>query len=741
MSTSNIFGDNAASYWARGLSVVPVEPGEKRPAPEIGSWNGYCNNIPSETKRSEWLDRYGNYGIGLLTNMEIMPDCFLGAVDVDRDDLVRVIVAILGNPVSGKRGQKGATFFVRFAREEKVRKTALTDHQKAQAVDILVGNSHTVIPPSVHPKTGAAYRWIGKPLLQCEWGELPVLDRRRLNLLRLVVGSEFTPTLLSGKGTHDAGLRLVAQLAGTGTDEEITAVIQALLPPDYTGDSLKELPGWIKSAREKGFEQSEEDGSEATLSAKVVRIAIEAGLELFHDGENAYASVPSANGILTYPIGSSAFQQWLRHQAYKSMERPVSRGTLSDAIATLEANALYRGARHPVDIRVAGDTKAVEVDLGQVDGRAIRITANGWELVPRAERRFYRSSGFEPLPEPSRGGNLSLLQSLLRLDETSFYLFSGFLVNALKPTGPYMALLVEGEQGAGKSFLCHVAKMLIDPNRASKLRLPNNERDLMIHAKEYRLVVYDNASGMHPDMSDALCTLATGGGLGVRRLYTNDELQVFSYSRPLIINGISGYADRPDLLERAIPLRLQAMRVEGRKTEREMLTEFERIRPAILGALYDAVSCALRNYDETATPLGLRMADAARWVASSEAALGFSSGAMIDAIASAQEALFIERINDDALVIAIREVLTIPGRNREFNGYVGELFKSFDPTRDKALPKTTQQLSKSLVRLRQAMAKTGLHVEFMPKDKRGRKIRIWSSIELDAQPSKPSLYG
>lgn len=741
MSTSNIFGDNAAFYWARGLSVIPVEPGEKRPTPGIGSWNGYCNNIPSETKRSEWLDRYGHHGIGLLTNMEILPDCFIGAIDIDRDDLIRVTAAILGNPVSGKRGQKGATFFVRFTREEKVRKTALTDHQKAQAVDILVGNSHTVIPPSVHPKTGAAYSWIGKPLLQCEWEELPVLDRRRLNLLRLVVGSEFTPILLSGKSTHDAGLRLVAQLVGTATDEEIISIMQALLPPDYTGDSLEELPGWIKTAREKGFEQKEEDGSEATLSAKVVSIAVEAGVELFHDGETAYASVPSSNGVLTYTVGSSAFQQWLRHQVYKAIERPISRGTLSDAIATLEANALYRGSHRPVEIRIAGDTEAVEVDLGQIDGQVVRITADGWDLASKAERRFYRASGFEPLPVPSRGGDISLLRSLLGLEETAFYLFSGFLVNALRPTGPYMALMVEGEQGSGKSFLCHVAKMLIDPNRASKLRLPNNERDLMIHAKEYRLIVYDNASGMHPDMSDVLCTLATGGGLGVRRLYTNDELQVFSYSRPLVINGISGYIDRPDLLERAIPLRLQAMQVEGRRTERELLSEFELIRPAVLGALYDAVSCALRNYDGTATPLGLRMADAARWIASSEAALGFPPGAMTEAITSAQDALFVERINDDALVIAIREVLTVPGRNREFNGYVGELFKSFDPTRDKALPKTTQQLSKQLVRLRQAMEKTGLHVEFMSKDKRGRKIRIWSSVELDPPPSMPPIGG
>jgi hypothetical protein len=59
----------------------------------------------------------------------------------------------------------------------------------------------------------------------------------------------------------------------------------------------------------------------------------------------------------------------------------------------------------------------------------------------------------------------------------------------------------------------------------------------MIQAKEYHLLVYDNASGMKGDISDALCTLATGGGLATRKLYSDDELQVFTASRPFIING------------------------------------------------------------------------------------------------------------------------------------------------------------------------------------------------------------
>lgn len=99
---------------------------------------------------------------------------------------------------------------------------------------------------------------------------------------------------------------------------------------------------------------------------------------------------------------------------------------------------------------------------------------------------------------------------MLGLPDDAFHLVVAFLVNALKPSGPFMSLLVEGEQGTGKSFLCEVIKLLIDPNLATRLRLPGEPRDLMIQAKHSRLLMFDNTSGMRTDISDALCTLATG---------------------------------------------------------------------------------------------------------------------------------------------------------------------------------------------------------------------------------------
>ena len=72
---------------------------------------------------------------------------------------------------------------------------------------------------------------------------------------------------------------------------------------------------------------------------------------------------------------------------------------------------------------------------------------------------------------------------------------------------------------------------------------------------------------MRAEMSDAPCVVATGGGMATRRLYTDDEQQVFVVCRPFIINTIADFANRPDLLERGTLLVLPPIPEGQRKTE------------------------------------------------------------------------------------------------------------------------------------------------------------------------------
>ena len=66
-----IFGTAAKAYWTAGFSVVPVEPGTKKPC--LTSWQSYYNNPPNERNRKTWLRDYSSHGIGLLLGTESLP--------------------------------------------------------------------------------------------------------------------------------------------------------------------------------------------------------------------------------------------------------------------------------------------------------------------------------------------------------------------------------------------------------------------------------------------------------------------------------------------------------------------------------------------------------------------------------------------------------------------------------------------------------------------------------------------
>src|SRR5215210_4710406 len=101
----------------------------------------------------------------------------------------------------------------------------------------------------------------------------------------------------------------------------------------------------------------------------------------------------------------------------------------------------------------------------------------------------------------------------------------------------------------------------------------------MIAANNSLIVGIDNVSHVSPWLSDALCRLSTGGGFGTRTLYENDEETIFDATRPVILNGITDVATKPDLLDRAIILVLPTIPEEKRKPEAELWREFEEALP------------------------------------------------------------------------------------------------------------------------------------------------------------------
>jgi hypothetical protein len=388
---------------------------------------------------------------------------------------------------------------------------------------------------------------------------------------------------------------------------------------------LEEELGFVANAlKGKPADEEGEEGNatlldlligEGGLSAMDLLVGYGREGELFHDPEGEpYATVDVGDHLETHHLKSKGYKRWLRQKFYveekkrleesgKPKARPEVPRTqmVNDALAQLEAICQFEGPEYEVHVRVAEHNGSIFVDLADKRWRAVCIGPNGWRVISVPPVKFIRPKGMKPLPKPVKGtqGARKLRELLKIRDEDSWRLIQAWLIAAFRPGRPFVVLLLQGEQGSAKSTLARILRALVDPSTAPLRTTPRNEHDLYVAATSSWVVAYDNISSLPQWLSDALCRLSTGGGFSTRTLYENREQELFEAMRPMILNGITDAATRPDLLDRSIIITTPPIEDEARKPESVIWDELDRIAPEVLGFLFDAVSSALRNLPAT----------------------------------------------------------------------------------------------------------------------------------------------
>ena len=333
-------------------------------------------------------------------------------------------------------------------------------------------------------------------------------------------------------------------------------------------------------------------------------------VELFHTPEGRpYGTFAVDGHHETYPVRSAYFKDWLVRRFYKSWSYAPKGQELRDGLDTISAIAQFEGKELPVFTRVAEWWGYIYLDLGDSKWQTVEVKPSGWSIVRVPPVRFRRGSGMLALPKPELGGCISSLRRFVNVKEDDWILFVSWLIAAFRPKGPYPILGLSGEQGSAKTTICRVAWKLIDPFEAPIRTKPRNERDLMITASNSHIVTLDNLSRIEQWLSDALCRLATGGGLATRKLYTDEEEVIFDAQRPVLLNGIEEVAVKGDLLDRMVTLSLPGIDEKERREEAVFWEEFEAERPLIQGALLSGVSAALNNVRKVKREKKPRMAD------------------------------------------------------------------------------------------------------------------------------------
>lgn len=486
------------------------------------------------------------------------------------------------------------------------------------------------------------------------------------------------------------------------------------------------------------------------VAARLVRLALDSGLELWHDPEhNAWASLHDGHRE-NWPVRSRAFRLWLSRLFYEQEGKPPHGQAVQDALNVLEGKALFEGEQHDTSIRVCHQPGEVWLDLGTPDWGAVRVTAQGWQVVPaEAAPRFRRSKSTGQLPPPKAGRALATLLEPWDLGEGQFALVVAWLLGTLSP-GPYPVLALTGEQGSGKSTLARFLRAVIDPG-GDLVSMPKDSRDLFITARNSHVLAFDNVSGISPWLSDDLCKLSTGGALRTRELYTNEEETLLQARRPIILNGITDFVTRQDLLDRATLIALRP--IEGYQPEGELWEGFHRLHPQALAELLDLTALALRELHRTPAP-NVRMADFARWALAAEA--GYAEpGAFLDAFLDMRYDSVLIALDADPVYPALSGLLEAQGGS--FKGSAADLHEALkgelgDKRPPEGFPRNAHGVAAWLKRTAPALRKMGLEVTPLPREGHERK-RGWiitrrplervgaqmSAMSADGRESRPGL--
>ena len=428
-----------------------------------------------------------------------------------------------------------------------------------------------------------------------------------------------------------------------------------------------------------------------------------------------------------FKVRSTEFRRFATNVFYTKTENGISRNTIDEAIQIIEGKALETGKEIEVSTRIAGNDKKICIFLADQKKQAVRITAGNVEIVPATETGYFfiKQKGTLALPAPNLPGDFSKIEKYLTIkkDDDDFILFVAFLAMCFRQDGPFPILSLSGEQGSAKTTHANIIKKLVDPSAAEKKCMPRNEHEAALQGKHSWLLVYENISYISDWFSDFLCTLATGGGLSVRTLYENEEITIFDYKRPAILNGINDVISRPDLMDRAILIHLPTISEEERKPEKTFWRDFNNDLPDILGGLYTLLSSALQYHPVEVEKLP-RMADFAIWGHAIEKAMNWETGAFATAYENnrhdgsniALESSLIGR----AFIYCFEDYVFPPegwtGTATELLCFVNNKFNDDTAKKSKYWPSTARKLAGDLRRIAPNLRQEGYEIKFQRTD-------------------------
>ncbi|MDP9486514.1 MAG: hypothetical protein M3Q49_12160, partial [Actinomycetota bacterium] len=312
----------------------------------------------------------------------------------------------------------------------------------------------------------------------------------------------------------------------------------------------------------------------------------DAGWPLFVDQNSEAHTLVGGQAV---PI--SRTNRLLTKLLYQHEEKAPSNDGLIGARRVLDMLAHDSGDVRELHTRAAFHEGAVFYELSP--GRVVRIDEKDWKMDPDPPVYFRAVKNLQPLPTPADGGSLEDIAGCVNLKtDRDRRLFLTYVVLTTLAHIPRPILQTTGVMGSGKSTASRIVKRLLDPTGNEAVTV--DRRDFLQKAAHCYLLMLDNQNSLPEWALDTLCRLVTGESDSKRVLYTDDEDLVWSMKRGVLLNGINPPSDRGDVQDRTLPIELERIDKRERLPEEDFWMQFSLKHPELLGAVFDALSKALR---------------------------------------------------------------------------------------------------------------------------------------------------
>jgi hypothetical protein len=661
-------------------------------------------------------------------------------------------------------------------------KDSLTNKEDIPAIEVKSEGRHgiMIVSPSTH-KDGFPYETVGTNIPT-------VLDETQSeeleNMLNLIyrkynsnyqskggtlspINELFKPDfeVREGNNRHEALLRvmesLIQRLKGIYTEDEIKNNaweynLKHFKPPLDEKEFEKQWNDAINFLEKTELRNEEPKNENENDEIEYLNDIKQRYISIFYDQLNRlYVTIKINDHIECIPLDSKRFKSLIRKEILEKENKTTTDDKIDRIVKSIQAEMMFKEniERIELSLRVAVvENNSFYYDLTNLKWEIVKITSKDWHIVKDNSIPLFKryENNCRPQVYPNKDDNnekyfMEFLNLFNLRTEKDRLLLESYLISLFIPEIQKVILVIRGNGGGAKTTTFSLIKNIIDPGTFDTLSFSPSKNDL-IQALEHNYVNYfDNVSYISPEVSDILCRAVTGSGNSKRELYTTDDVFIYKFKRCIGINGINIVTTRPDFIDRSLILKVERIPEDKRKKEEEIRKEFERLRPYVIGYIFDVLVMYLdykeKHKGETILKNPPRMADFAESCEIISRCLGYPENAFINTYREN-----IDNQNDEIIESSpvAESIITFMENKKRWTGtptqllqQLGDIISQVDSNirRSKYWPKGPGRLTYKINEIVPNLLKRSIEVVTGEKIQ-GQRVIIITKIDSNQSPSQ-----